>query len=357
MVVADLNEANSFKEKGNEAYKLENWNDAIKFYQKAINLSPSDNKDLSVYHKNLAAAYLKLNKFDEAIEACDKSLELVPNDPKALFRRLQALENVERFEEAYRDARQILNDDPSNKLIQPILERLHKIVQERAKQNAQISTKVESMTKIAFDIEADREKRETAMNNIMVLARENAGSELIIKTGVVHNLRKLIKVEKNKDIFIAAIRILGELCKHNPEKTLRVLKVVGVPWFLEILDANCEQQVNAAQYCMQTILNTFSGMENKPDAKPNIDMCKKYMNEINTLLTYLVTAVNNRMISGLARDAIVELLMKNIHYDALNWAEQLVEIGGVGKIFSLCSIFCLINTFFLQKDLWNVPAS
>ncbi|KAK9746745.1 Tetratricopeptide repeat [Popillia japonica] len=241
MVVADLNEANSFKEKGNEAYKLENWNDAIKFYQKAINLSPSDNKDLSVYHKNLAAAYLKLNKFDEAIEACDKSLELVPNDPKALFRRLQALENVERFEEAYRDARQILNDDPSNKLIQPILERLHKIVQERAKQNAQISTKVESMTKIAFDIEADREKRETAMNNIMVLARENAGSELIIKTGVVHNLRKLIKVEKNKDIFIAAIRILGELCKHNPEKTLRVLKVVGVPWFLEILDANCEQ--------------------------------------------------------------------------------------------------------------------
>lgn len=332
MVTVNLEEANACKEKGNEAFKEGKFEEALTFYKNAINLSPSDNKDLAIYYKNLAAVHLKLNKFDDAVEDCNKSLEIVPNDPKALFRRSQALENLERFEEAYRDARQILNDDPNNKTVQPLLERLYKIVQERAKQNAQISTKVESMTKIAFDITADKEKRETAMNNIMVLARENAGSDLIIKTGVVQQLRRLVKVEKNGEIFIAAIRILGELCKHNPQKTLKVLQVVGVPWFLEILDADCEQQVNAAQYCIQTILNTFSGMENKPDTKPNIDMCKKYQNEINTLLTYLVTAVNNHMISGLARDAIVELLMKNIHYDTLNWAEQLVEVGGVGKL-------------------------
>ncbi|GJQ79844.1 putative myosin-binding striated muscle assembly central [Trypoxylus dichotomus] len=337
MVVVDLEEANSYKEKGNKAYQLGDFNDAIVFYQKAINLSPSDNKDLSVYYKNLAAVYLKLEKFEEAIEVCNKSLELLPNDPKALFRRVQALEQMERFEEAYRDARQILNDDPNSKLIQPVLERLHKVVQERANQNAQLSTKVDSMSKIAFDIAADKEKRETAMNNIMVLARENAGSDLIINTGVLQQLRRLVKIEKNKEILISAVRILGELCKHNPEKTLKVLKVVGVPWFLEILDTNYEQEVNAAQYCIQTILNTFSGMEKKPDGKPNTDMCKKYQNEINTLLTYLVTAVNNRMISGLARDAIVELLMKNIHYDALNWAEQLVEIGGVERLMECAS--------------------
>ncbi|KRT81742.1 Anaphase-promoting complex subunit 3 protein [Oryctes borbonicus] len=337
MVIIDLEEANTYKEKGNKAYQSGDFNDAVTFYQKAINVSPNDNKDISVYYKNLAAVYLKLEKLEEAVEACNKSLEFLPNDPKALYRRLQALEKLGRYEEAYRDARQILNDDPNSKLIQPILERLHKIVQERAKQNAQLSTKVDSMTKIAFDIAADKEKREAAMNNVMVLARENAGSDLIIKAGVVQQLRKLVKIEKNKEILISAVRILGELCKHNPEKTLQVLKVVGVPWFLEILDTNCEQEVNAAQYCIQTVLNMFSGMENKPDGKPNTDMCKKYHNEINTLLTYLVTAVNNRMISGLARDAIVELLMKNIHYNALNWAEQLVEIGGIERLMECAS--------------------
>lgn len=89
---------------------------------------------------------------------CDKSLNIVPSDPKALFRRSQALENLQRFEEAYRDARQILNDDPNNKAIQPTLERLHQVVQERARQNAQTHTKIEQMSKIAFDLKEDKEK-------------------------------------------------------------------------------------------------------------------------------------------------------------------------------------------------------
>lgn len=333
----EVEDAQKFKDQGNDAFKNNDMDLAIKLYTKAINLTPQETRELAVYYKNRAAAYLKQEKYEEALSDCDKSLQIVPSDPKALYRRSQALESLQRYEEAYRDARQILNDDPNNKMIQPTLERLHKIVQERVRQNAQTHTKIEQMTKIAFDMKEDKEKRETAMNNLLVLARENAGSEYIIKTGVVQHIKKLLKVEKNRDLYIAGIRIIGELCKHGVKRMVAVLKDVGIPWFLEILDSNCEEQVNAAQYCMQTILNTFSGMDNKPDTKPKKEMVEKHKKDIDTLLSCLIYSVNNRAISGLARDAIIELIMKNVHYSALDWGERLVEIGGITRLLECAS--------------------
>lgn len=337
MGVLDEEDANRYKEEGNEAFNNNDLVKAVESYTKAIKLAINDSRDLSIYYKNRAAAYLKLNKLDEAVNDCDKSLQIVPTDPKALFRRCQALDSLERYEEAYRDARTIQNEDPNNKAIQPILEKLHTIVQERARKNAQVTTKVESMTKISFDVTADKEKRETAMNNLLVLSREKAGSEIIIKSNVVQEIKRLLKVEKNRDIYVAAIRIIAELCKHNVNRTTDVVKIVGLPWFLEIIDSKCDKQVNAAQYCMQTILNTFSGMDNKADTKPNAELIASNKNEIDTLLTCLVCSINHPAISGLARDAIMELIMKNIHYDALNWAEQMVEIGGVGRLMDVAS--------------------
>lgn len=286
------------KEKGNEAFKNGDWVSSIEYYTKAIKLSESDSKDLHVYYKNRAAAYLKQEKYTHALSDCNKALEFVSTDPKTLFRRCQALEKLERYEESYRDARHVLNVDPTNKAIQPVLERLHRIVQERSRKNAQTSTKVEQMFKLAFEFEHDMEKRENAMQNILVLARESAGVEVMFKEGVVPRIGRLLKVEKNQKIIIASIRILGELCKGSVERTTSVIKELGLPWFLNVLSSEKEEQVNAVQYCMQTILNAYSGMDNKPDTKPVKELCEKYQNEINTLLSSLIKSVTNRTITG-----------------------------------------------------------
>lgn len=337
MGASSIEEACKLKEEGNSAFKKGDWEDAITCYTKAIKLTGDETNDLAVYLKNRAAAYLKQEKYNEALQDCNKSLEIIPIDPKALFRRAQALENLERYEEAYRDAREVLNQDPSNKTIQPVLERLHQIVQKRAQENAQITTKVESMNKYAFDITAEKEKRETAMNNLLVLARDKAGSEVIIKSGALHKIKQLLKMETNREIFLSAIRVIGEICKNSVENTKIIMKEVGLPWFLEIIDSKDQNQVNAAEHCMQTILNSFSGMDNKPDTKPNIELCVTYKFQIDTLLSCLVYSINNRTISGIARDAIIELLIRNIHYTTLNWAERLVEIGGVQRLMECAS--------------------
>lgn len=194
------------------------------------------------------------------------------------------------------------------------------------------------MLKIVFDPSNDKEKRETAMTNLLVLAKENAGSDLMVnKSPIVQKIKNLLKMEKNQVLYLTGIRIIGELCKHSEEKTKTILKDVGIPWFLEIIDSDNKEVVNAAQYCLQCILNTLSGMENKADTKPKQELVDKNKSTIDTLLTCLTVSINNQAITGLARDAIIELLIRNIHYNTLSWAEQLVEKGGVRKLLDCAS--------------------
>lgn len=337
MTKTELITSNQWKEKGNEAFKNSEWEEAEECYTTALSLADKSSKEKSICYKNRAAVYLKRNEYSKAISDCDKSLEICPNDPKALFRRCQALEALERYEEAYRDARNVISVDPTNKAIQPMLSKLHEIVQERLKINSQTTTKVSQMFKLAFDLKTENKQRETSMNNLLVLSREKAGAELMFKDGIIPKIRSLVKVEKNETIYVAAIRIIAELCKDNVERTKAVLNDIGIPWFLDALNTKNEERINASQHCMQIILNSFSGMDNKPEPKPDKELCEKHKNEIDTLLTCLVYSITNRTITGQARDAIIELIMRNIHYTTLNWAEQFVEIRGLQRLMEVAS--------------------
>lgn len=332
--------AEEYKEQGNQAFKQGHYPEAVTLYGKGLDCLGTDDifRDIrSVCLKNRAAAYLKQEKWEDAVNDCDKALAIVPAEPKALYRRSQALYNLERYEESYRDATAVLRVEPNNAAVKKFISELHEIVQKRAIKNAQTSTKVEQMTAIAFDIKAEAEKRETATKNMVVLAKEKAGADIMIKTGIVQKIFKLLKVEKNNSIYLNCIRIIGQLCQGDVERVKEVLKICGIPWFLEILDSEDQERVSAAQHCMQQVLNAFSGMDNKPDSKPNQKLCDQYKSEIDTLLTCLTVSITNRTITGLARDAVMELVMKNCHYTALSWAERFVEIKGVLRLLEVCS--------------------
>lgn len=111
------------------------------------------------------------------------------------------------------------------------------------------------MFELAFDIKLDKDKRETAMNNLLVLAKERAGAELMYNQGISLKIHNLLKSEKNEVIVVAGIRILAELCKDNIERTEKILKDIGIPWFLDILNSKNEERVNAGQYCVQVRYN------------------------------------------------------------------------------------------------------
>jgi len=107
------------------------------------------------------------------------------------------------------------------------------------------------MLDLAFNVNADKEKRETAMNNLLVLTRERAGAEEIFKQKGVFKIAHLVKVEKNDEIICSAIRIIGELCKNNISRTETIIKDIGLPWYLEMMNSTSTERVNASQYCLQ----------------------------------------------------------------------------------------------------------
>lgn len=100
------------KEKGDEAYKAANFEGAIVHYSACIQDLKKNGKDGSELalkaHSNRAACYKQISNFDGVIEDCTAVLEVEPENTKALIRRAQAFEGVERYRFALQDCKFVL---------------------------------------------------------------------------------------------------------------------------------------------------------------------------------------------------------------------------------------------------------
>jgi len=62
----------------------------------------------------MALCHLKLGEHAECIRACDKALELDPNNEKCLFRRGQSQMSMSSYDEAIKDFQQVIKLNSSN---------------------------------------------------------------------------------------------------------------------------------------------------------------------------------------------------------------------------------------------------
>ena len=86
--------ADAEKAKGNEFYLKKDFENALKYYQAAIDLCPDD----IVFHSNKAAVYFEMKKYEDCIECCDAAIKTTEGNPydyvklaKALARKGNAL--------------------------------------------------------------------------------------------------------------------------------------------------------------------------------------------------------------------------------------------------------------------------
>eukprot|EP00569_Conticribra_weissflogii_P002803 CAMPEP_0171343590 /NCGR_PEP_ID=MMETSP0878-20121228/17493_1 /TAXON_ID=67004 /ORGANISM="Thalassiosira weissflogii, Strain CCMP1336" /LENGTH=325 /DNA_ID=CAMNT_0011846573 /DNA_START=69 /DNA_END=1046 /DNA_ORIENTATION=- len=100
------------KERGDDAYKAANFEVAIEHYTKCLDglkRSGKEHSDLATKaHSNRAACYKQISNFDGVIEDCTAVLEVDPENVKALVRRAQAFEGVERYRFALQDVKTVL---------------------------------------------------------------------------------------------------------------------------------------------------------------------------------------------------------------------------------------------------------
>jgi hypothetical protein len=128
---------------------------------------------------------------------------------------------------------------------------LHKAVSLKLNELGQTSNKVKNMFEIVFDVTKDKEKREKAADNLVVLARERDGADMLFKDGVLPHIARLMKVEKNIKIRLSMIRTIGELAKKSQEIARAILTECGVPFFLDVVNSDNEEVVNASSYILQ----------------------------------------------------------------------------------------------------------
>ncbi|CAN9499258.1 unnamed protein product [Ophioblennius macclurei] len=114
------------KEKGTQYFKEGKYKQASVQYKRIVSwlehesgLSGEDEQKVKVLqlaaHLNLAMCFLKLQEPNQALENCDKALEMDSANEKALFRRGEALFGMKEFDRAKDDFQRVVQLYPSNK--------------------------------------------------------------------------------------------------------------------------------------------------------------------------------------------------------------------------------------------------
>uniref|UniRef100_A0A182NV72 Fatty acyl-CoA reductase C-terminal domain-containing protein n=1 Tax=Anopheles dirus TaxID=7168 RepID=A0A182NV72_9DIPT len=101
--------AGKLREKGNDYFRAKEFPEAVEEYGKSLDLFAT-----AACFNNRAMAYIKLNRYNEAIADCDQCLAREPENLKALLRKAQALTSNDKRREAYKVYCDVLRLEPTN---------------------------------------------------------------------------------------------------------------------------------------------------------------------------------------------------------------------------------------------------
>ncbi|XP_002741398.1 uncharacterized protein LOC100373793 [Saccoglossus kowalevskii] len=108
-------QAQELKVKGNDVFKDGDFSEAIDAYTQALLICPlCYKKERSIMYSNKAACHVRTENYEEAISDCSKAIELHSTYVKALLRRAQTYEKLEKLDEALEDYQKVLHLDNSS---------------------------------------------------------------------------------------------------------------------------------------------------------------------------------------------------------------------------------------------------
>jgi len=110
MSAANKKKAEDFKESGNKAYSAKNYKEAITLYTKAVDADPTNH----IYYSNRSASYYGLQNWDLAMKDALKCIELKGDWSKGYFRKAVVLMELKKYEEAVDAFQKSVNYDPGN---------------------------------------------------------------------------------------------------------------------------------------------------------------------------------------------------------------------------------------------------
>uniref|UniRef100_A0A8C2B0R8 Protein unc-45 homolog B n=1 Tax=Cyprinus carpio TaxID=7962 RepID=A0A8C2B0R8_CYPCA len=303
-----------FKEEGNKHFQAGEIDKAIECYTKAIK-SCKDKKALAVIYRNRSACFLKKENYNNAVSDASKAIDVDAADIKALYRRCQALEKLGKLDMAFKDVQRCATLEPKNKTFLETLRRLGADIQQKLKTTFSTDSRVQNMFDILFSDESDKEKQEKAANNLIVLAREDAGAERIFQNNGVPLLVQLIDTGK-PEMILAAIRTLSGMCTGHRARATAIIHTVGISKLCSIMAVDNEEIVLATANLFQCVYDSLSGGDKRNYGKEEALVLGKRRHlsrfEFRDILLALLEMIASKKVSGHGRDQALNLLTKNV---------------------------------------------
>ncbi|KAM3925544.1 protein unc-45 homolog A [Leptodactylus fuscus] len=336
----DKMNSENLREEGNKHFKSGDYETALSCYTKALKLS-ADKKDVAILHRNRSACYLKLEDYAKAEGDASKAIEVDAGDVKALFRRSQALEKLGKFDQAIVDLRRCLALEPKNKVFQDAVRNLGVQTQEKVRLMSSTDSRVEQMFNILLDPEEkDVEKQQKAAQNLVVLAREDAGAEKIFQSDGVRLLQRLLETKK-PDMMLAALRTMVGLCTGHQPRTVSILNAVGMETFCAVMAVDNETVSLAVCSVLHAMFDALKeGMTKDIRGKEGaivLDPSK----ELKSMIHHLLEMLTQPTVSSHGRENSLNLLIKVVPRKSLRdpnngmtlWVidyglKKILEVGG-----------------------------
>ncbi|XP_068616783.1 protein unc-45 homolog B [Brachionichthys hirsutus] len=304
-----MGDAVQLKDEGNKHFLAGDIDKAIDCYCSAIKVC-KDKKVLAVIHRNRSACYLKKENFVNAASDASKAIDVDAADIKALYRRCQALEKLGKLDMAFKDVQRCATLEPKNKNFLETLRRLGSEIQAKIKTTFSTDSRVQNMFDILLDDEMEKDKREKAANNLIVLSREDAGAERIFQNNGVPLLLSMIESGK-PEMILAAVRTLSGMCTGHKARATALIHTVGVDKMCSIMATDNEEIALATCNLFQCINDSLTGGDKREYGKEEalvLDASK----DLKTILLSLLEMVANKKVSGHGRDQALNLLSKNV---------------------------------------------
>ncbi|TWW60067.1 Protein unc-45 -like protein B [Takifugu flavidus] len=249
-------------------------------------------------------------KYNNAASDASKAIDVDAADIKALYRRCQALEKLGKLDMAFKDVQRCATLEPKNRTFLETLRRLGAEIQAKLKTTFSTDSRVQNMFDILLDEEMGKENKEKAANNLIVLAREDAGAERIFQNNGVPLLLNLIATGK-AEMILAAVRTLSGMCTGHKARAMAILHMVGVDKLCSVMAIDDEEIALAACNLFQCINDSLTGGDKREYGKEEalvLDASK----DLKTILLSLLEMVASKKVSGHGRDQALNLLSKNV---------------------------------------------
>jgi len=354
-MVSDMN-WESEKQRGNDLFKAQSYTDALSAYTSSLKLcdNKSQKDDRCALYKNRSMCHLKLEQWQKCVDDASKALELAPSDVKALFRRCQAYEKLEKYEDAFKDCKRMVSIDPKNAAAQDLFRNLRERIQNKINEGQSTSAMIEDMYKCLQSAEETAERKEKAVKNLTIYAHQNAGSEYIFNSKLLQRLAPTLS--QSETGVIGLYRIVHGLCEKNYSRSLRVMQSIPLATFKALLQKFVANEDIGKEF-LSIVVACLSSMctyickkhQKEPEEmvkyQVKLDFDQNVRKDCESLPLYreclstLVDLLADPNIPASTRDATVDGFINAIQL-CKAVADFILENKGVRRMLELASLSC-----------------